>query len=202
MRLGIYGGAFDPVHLGHLILAEQCREQCQLDEVWFVPTRRPAHRPDSLTPGKERVEMLELATSGIREFRVSRIELDRDAVSRTVETLRDIQQQRPDDELFLLIGADSLRDFMTWLDPEAIADLATIVAVNRDATPAQQYLDGLPAAIQRKVRFVSMTPVGISASDIRLRIATGQGVRFLLPRAVEVYIHHHGLYGAKTSPKT
>ncbi len=194
MRLGIYGGAFDPVHLGHLLLAESCREQCRLDEVWFVPTRRPAHRPDSLTSGKERVEMLELAIAGVREFRVSRLELDRDVVSRTVETLREIHQQRPDDELFLLIGADSLRDFMTWKEPEAIAELATIAAVNRDTTAAQQYLSALPESVQRKVQFVSMTPIGISATDIRERAASGRSLRFQLPRAVEVYIEQHRLY--------
>lgn len=194
MRLGIYGGAFDPVHLGHLLLAESCREQCRLDEVWFVPTGRPAHRPDSLTPGKERVEMLELAIAGVREFRVSRLELDRDVVSRTVETLREIHQQRPDDELFLLIGADSLRDFMTWKEPEAIAELATIAAVNRDTAAAQQYLSALPEGIQRKVQLVSMTPIGISATDIRERAASGRSLRFQLPRAIEVYIEQHGLY--------
>ncbi len=194
MRLGIYGGAFDPVHLGHLLLAESCREQCRLDEVWFVPTRRPAHRPDSLTPGKERMEMLELAIAGVREFRVSRLELDRDVVSRTVETLHEIRQQRPADELFLLIGADSLRDFMTWKEPEAIAELATITAVNRDTTAAQQYLSALPESVQRKVQFVSMPPVGVSATDIRERAASGRSLRFQLPRAVEVYIEQHGLY--------
>lgn len=197
MRLGIYGGAFDPVHLGHLLLAESCREQCRLDEVWFVPTRRPAHRPDSLTPGKERVEMLELAIAGVREFRVSRLELDRDVVSRTVETLREIHQQRPNDELFLLIGADSLRDIMTWKEPEAIAELATITAVNRDTTAAQQYLSALPESVQRKVQFVSMPPVGVSATDIRERAASGRSLRFLLPRAVDIYIEQHGLYRQK-----
>jgi nicotinate-nucleotide adenylyltransferase len=123
MRLGIFGGAFDPIHNGHLLLADQCREQCALDEVWFVPTRTPPHKDASqLTPSRHRVEMLQLATAGMPEFVVSRIELDHDEVSWTVDTLRRLRDQRPGDELFLLIGGDSLREFPTWREPHAIAD--------------------------------------------------------------------------------
>lgn len=194
MRIGIFGGAFDPIHNGHLLLAEQSREQCGLDEVWLLPTRIPPHKQGSdLTPGRERVEMLELATAGIPQFRVSRIELDRDEVSWTVETLRGIRETNPEDELFLLIGADSLRDLPTWREPGTIAELATIVAVNRGGIDEVE-ASAVDASIRDRVRFVSMPGVAISATDIRQRVRAGRSIRFLVPRAVEQFIHERKLY--------
>lgn len=193
MRIGIFGGAFDPVHNGHLLLAEQCREQCELDEVWFVPTRIPPHKPDTLSQGQTRVEMLELATAGIPEFVAKRIELDRDDVSWTVDTLRGIRETNPDDELFLLIGADSLNDLRTWREPEAIADLATIVAVNRggiDETDAE----AVDASLRDRIRHVTMPGVALSATEIRDRVRAGRSTRFLLPRSVEQLIRERQLY--------
>lgn len=196
MKIGIFGGAFDPIHIGHLLLAEQSREQCALDEVWFVPTRTPPHKnADALTGGRERCEMLELATAGIPEFLVKRIELDREDVSWTVNTLRDIHKSNPDDELFLLIGSDSLADLPTWREPEAIATLATIVAVNRGEINGSRTA-GLPADIRNRVRLISMPGVAVSATDIRRRVASRQSIRFLVPRAVEQFILERGLYSA------
>lgn len=194
MRLGIYGGSFDPVHYGHLLLAEQCREQCQLDEIWFVPARQSPLKSLIPTPGKDRVEMLRFATSGQRAFAVSRVEVEREGVSWTVETLREIKRLRPEDKLFLLIGADSLRDFPSWREAEEIAALSTIVAVNRGDCAAESVLSGLSETIRRKVRFVTMPGIAISASDIRTRVADGRSIRFFVPRAVEEYIREHGLY--------
>lgn len=193
MRIGIFGGAFDPVHNGHLLLAEQCREQCELDEVWFVPTRVPPHKPDTLSPGKVRVEMLELATAGIPEFHVKRVELDRDDVSWTVDTLRGLHETNPEDELFLLIGADSLNDLRKWREPEAIADLATIVAVNRagiDETDSE----ALDIFFRDRIRHVTMPGVALSATEIRDRVRAGRSIRFLVPRAVEQFLRERQLY--------
>ncbi|MBI1309802.1 nicotinate-nucleotide adenylyltransferase [bacterium] len=195
MRIGIFGGAFDPVHFGHLLLAEQCREQCGLDQVWFVPTKIPPHKPEgSLTDDKHRVEMLKLAIAGIPEFQVSRIELDRAAISWTVDTLRNLRSGRPDDEFFLLIGADSLRDFSTWREPDAIARLATIVAVNRGPVLPAELTDGVSETVKRSLQVVDIPGVDYSATDIRERVAEDRSIRFLVPRAVEVYIQQHGLY--------
>src|SRR5262245_62009417 len=120
-RLGIFGGSFDPVHNGHLLLAECCREQCRLDEVWFLPAAAPPHKLGHvLAPAKARIEMLELAISGHEAFRVSPLEIERGGVSYTVETLRAIALQEPQAALFLLMGADSLRDLPTWREPEEI----------------------------------------------------------------------------------
>jgi nicotinate-nucleotide adenylyltransferase len=195
MRLGIFGGAFDPIHNGHLLLAEQCREQCQLDEVWFVPTKIPPHKKaESLSPDADRVEMLKLATVGRPEFVVSEIELDRDDVSWTVDTLRQLRDERPHDELFLLIGADSLGDFPTWRDPELIADLATVVAVNRGEASLEELTADLNPKLANKVRLVTMPGISISATDLRNRVSEGRSIRYLVPRAVEQYIAGRYLY--------
>lgn len=194
MRLGIYGGAFDPVHLGHLLLAEQAREQCQLDEVWFVPTRRPPHKDFELTEGWRRVEMLKFALAGHRQFLVKTLELDRSETSWTVDTLSQVQQQNPDASLFFLMGADSLHDLPTWREPERIARMVTIVAVNRGTQPCEEYLQGLAPSIVPRVRFVTMPGVALSATSIRERVKHRQSIRFMVPRAVEEYILQHGLY--------
>ena len=174
MRLGLYGGTFDPVHFGHLLLAESCREQLELDEVWLIPTGDPPHKPGvRISPAKARREMLELALAGLAQFQVSRIEVDRPGPHYTVDTLRLIREQRPDDELFLLIGADSLHELHTWRDPAQIAKLAQIVAVNRGDDPGLPDAGTAPFLISDGVS-VSVTPVrmpgiAISATDLRSR---------------------------------
>jgi nicotinate-nucleotide adenylyltransferase len=195
MRLGIFGGAFDPIHNGHLLLAEQCREQCQLDEVWFVPTKIPPHKKaGSLSPDADRVEMLKLAIAGRPEFVVSEIELNREEVSWTVDTLRQIRNERPDDELFLLIGADSLQDFPTWKEPEVIAELASIVAVNRGESSLDEPAADLDPSLANRVRMVTMPGVSISATDLRRRVSEGKSIRYLVPRSVEEFIAAQSLF--------
>lgn len=195
MRLGIFGGAFDPIHNGHLLLAEQSREQCQLDEVWFVPTKIPPHKEaDSLAPDADRVEMLKLATAGRPEFVVSEIELNRAEVSWTVDTLRQLRDERPDDELFFLIGADSLRDFPTWKEPEAIAELASVIAVNRGEASLDELTSGLTPELSASVRLVTMPGISISATDLRSRVSARKSIRYLVPRAVEEFILAQKLY--------
>lgn len=198
MRIGIFGGTFDPVHLGHLVLAEQCREQCRLDEVWFVPAGIPPHKTDAeISPGKQRVEMLEFAIAGHDRFRIQRLELDRPGPSFTVETLQTFHDERPERELFLLLGADSVRDLPTWREPRRILQLATIVAVNRGDRPAFDAavtgrLLGEEAA--KRIATVQMPGLDISSSDLRRRVREGRSIRFLVPRAVEIYIAQQKLY--------
>ena len=197
MRLGIYGGTFDPVHYGHLLLAEQCRESCRLDEVWFLPAAVPPHKQGvSITAGKDRVAMLELAVAGLPQFKVSTIELDRSGPSYTVDTLADLRSSRPDDELFLLIGADSLDDFPTWREPLRIVELATVVAVNRGrgGVDIQRARSALGDEAAARIQQVTMPGIDISATDLRQRAATGRSLRFQTPRAVERYILEHRLY--------
>ena len=194
MRIGIYGGTFDPVHLAHLVLAEQCREQSGLDEVWFLPAARPPHKVGvTISDARHRVAMLEFAISGHPQFRVNPLELERSGPSYTVETLRELTRREPDVEWSLLMGGDSLRDFPTWREPDEIVALARIVAVNRGT-------EDLPGCAEFRARFgerldvVQMPGLEISASDIRARVAAGRSIRFLVPRAVEVYIQQQQLY--------
>lgn len=196
MRIGVFGGTFDPPHHGHLVLAEQCREQCQLDEVWFVPAAIPPHKQDMLiSPAKARCDMIEFAIAGNSQFKLSRVELDRPGLSYTVATLEQLQAEVSTRELFLLVGADSIRDLPAWRQPDRIQELATIVAVNRGRTaPTEEQRQALHPTVADRIRFVDMPGVEISATDIRQRVAEGRSIRYLVPRAVESYILQHRLY--------
>ena len=132
MRLGIFGGSFDPIHYGHLLLAECCREQAGLDQVLFVPALIPPHKQQQQrAAAAQRVEMLKLAVGGQTEFVISTKEIERGGVSYTVETLAELRRDQPDDELFLLLGADSLADLPTWREPARICELAVPLVVRR-----------------------------------------------------------------------
>ncbi len=198
MRLGLFGGTFDPIHFGHLLLAERCREECRLDQVWFIPAGNPPHKQTTaLSAGTARAEMVELAIAGHPQFSVNRMELGRTDRTFTVQTLRELQAAEPARELFFLLGADSLVDLPNWREPAAIAELATIVAVNRGDRPLPD-LDGLRRqlgeAVAARVVFVEMPVIDLSATDIRRRVGEGKSIRFMTPRACEIYIEQHGLY--------
>jgi len=198
MKLGIFGGTFDPIHYGHLILAETAREACRLEEVRFLPAFSPPHKQNQkVTTGKQRVEMLEFATAGFPEFVVDQRELKREGTSYTVDTLTEMTGQFPEAELHFLMGADSLIDLPNWREPQRIAELAKIVAVNRDNRSSEdlrKIVSNLPASIQRSVIILEMPNIGIAASDLRLRISENWSIRFLTPRPVERYILEHRLY--------
>ncbi len=196
MRLGIYGGSFDPIHFGHLLLAERCRETLALDEVWFIPAAVSPHKQNrEVTPGRVRADMVEFATAGFPEFKVSRIEINRPGPSFTVQTLEQIQQADPSRELFLLMGADAVADLSTWRDPERILELSQIVAVNRGQVPPDlSSLEPLLMKTGRCIQSVEMPAVPYSASEIRDRVSRGQSIRFLTPRPVEMLIQQKRLY--------
>jgi nicotinate-nucleotide adenylyltransferase len=200
MRLGIYGGSFDPVHLGHLLLAECCREQLRLDEVWLIPAAVPPHKQArQRASGKARLEMLELALAGSEHLRPSPMEIDRGGVSYTVETLAAIREQQPAAALFLLLGADALCDLPTWRDPARICELAVPAVVRRGGGPEPDF--SLLAPLISPARLgeiraaqVNMPLMELSSTDLRRRTALGQSLRYRTPRAVEKYIETHGLY--------
>jgi nicotinate-nucleotide adenylyltransferase len=198
MRVGIFGGTFDPIHCGHLLLAEQCREQCQLDEVWFVPAALPPHKlTASITSAKARCEMIEFAIAGNPAFRLSTIELDRTGPSFTVTTLEQLRSHQTSHELFLLIGADSLKDLPHWREPSRILELATVVAVNRGDRPLpnrKELRDVVGPAVDQRIITVNMPGIDISSTDIRGRVQSRRSIRYLVPRAVEMYIQDHGLF--------
>jgi nicotinate-nucleotide adenylyltransferase len=200
MRIGIYGGTFDPVHLGHLLLAESCREQVRLDSVWFLPAATPPHKQDrELTPAKDRIEMLELAVGGYLAFSICRYETDRGGVNYTAETLAQLHQQEPAAEFFFLLGADMLRDLPRWRNPELLCELALPIAVRRPGEPPPDFdlLQGIASAERiaaMRQCAVEMPAIGLSGSDIRRRVAAEKSIRYQTPRAVEKYIETHGLY--------
>jgi nicotinate-nucleotide adenylyltransferase len=200
MRLGLFGGSFDPVHYGHLLLAECCREQCHLDAVWFVPAAVPPHKQDrTLSSAADRIEMLKLAIGGHDVFDVYTGEVDRGGVSYTVETLEQLHEESPDTELLFLMGADSLADLPTWREPQRICALAIPVVVRRTGSPEPddsilaRFMSPERLAIARQHR-VEMPVIDLSATEIRRRVSAAQSIRYRTPRAVEKYIETAGLY--------
>lgn len=212
MKLGIFGGSFDPVHYGHLLLAESCREQLNLDKVFFVPAGIPPHKRETrLTPAVHRLAMLELAIAGEADFEICRYEIDRSEISYTVDTLRWFRSEFPEAELYLLVGADMLNDLPNWREAAEICRLALPVGVHRGGAvpPAPERLLPLLSADrleQFKKTRVDMPLIALSASEIRRRVQQGRSIRFRVPKAVEQYILHQGLYrnsspeGAAVSP--
>jgi nicotinate-nucleotide adenylyltransferase len=202
MRLGLYGGSFDPIHYGHLLLAECARELLQLDEVWLMPASVPPHKQDrELAPAKHRLAMLELALAGHEQIKSSRLEIDRGGVSYTVDTLAAIRQQQPDAELFLLMGADSLHDLPTWREPARICELATPAIVRRGGSPVPDFSVLRPIVAAKRLEIireaqVQMPLIELSSTDLRRRAAAGMSLRFRTPRAVEKYIETQGLYSS------
>jgi nicotinate-nucleotide adenylyltransferase len=196
MRLGIFGGSFDPVHNGHLALARACQQQVGLDEVWFMPTAvQPlkAHGPHA--GDSDRVEMLRLAMADEPAWRVCTLEVERGGRSYTVDTMRRLHEELPEAELFFLIGADALRDVAQWKEPREIFRLATPLIVHRpgEAQPDVAALGALcTRATQRRI--VNMPLVDVSSTEIRRRIAAGESIASLTPRAVIDYIAQHRLY--------
>jgi nicotinate-nucleotide adenylyltransferase len=200
MRLGLLGGSFDPVHYGHLLLAECCREQCRLDEVRLLPAAVPPHKQDrQLTPAEARIEMLELAVAGHPAFAVSRYETDCGGVSYTVDTLAHFRELEPNAELFFLLGADMLQDLPNWRQAARVCELATPVVVGRPGSgPVDFECLGKVATADQIDRIrrhqVQMPEIGLSSTEIRRRVAAGKSIRYQTPRAVEKYIETHGLY--------
>ena len=201
MRLGIFGGTFDPVHFGHLALAEECLAVASLDEVWLVPAASPPHKGGKkLSRFDQRKEMLELAIAGNEKFKVEPMEADRPGPSFTIDTLEEIQKRKPNDELFLIIGGDSALEFSTWKDPAKIACLATIIVRIRPGVimpTEQEFISqlGKELGVHPKVIFVSGPPyLDISSSLLKERVSNNKSIRYLLPRAVEVYIQQKKLY--------
>jgi nicotinate-nucleotide adenylyltransferase len=195
-RLGLFGGTFDPIHVAHLVLAEQAREQLKLDRVLFMPSAQPPHKLDrEISPAKLRLEMVELAVAGFPEFEVSYLEVNREGPSYTVDTLKAVKTKHPDAELFLLLGGDMLADFPNWRSPDEILSLATLGVMQRDGSPTEP-----PLMLAGKVQTVNAPLLDISGTDLRRRVKEGRSIRFFVPAAVEAFIRSHGLYGSAKEP--
>jgi nicotinate-nucleotide adenylyltransferase len=190
-RVGIFGGTFDPVHQGHLIMAAEALERLRLDELLFVPARRPSHkRSRGLAPIEHRIAMLRLAIRGEPRFRVSRLEADGDRVNFTAHTL-EVLTHIERAEYFFVMGQDSLEEFKGWHEPDRILALARLAVVPR----GEGDLPLLPAVVRRRAVFLRPPRIGISSTEIRRRLKRGMSARYWIPDSVLAYVIRHGLYG-------
>jgi nicotinate-nucleotide adenylyltransferase len=201
MRIGIFGGTFDPVHMGHLILAEQCRTQAQLDEVWFMPNYFPPHKADKgITRFEQRCEMLELAIAGHGSFHVNRIESELDPPSYTARTLGELHARHPGNEFFLLLGSDCLPDLPGWYQPHQVIERAGLVVVPRPGVmlwTAERLAVALKVAVSAvRLQFVACPMIEIASRELRRALADGMSIRYMVPRSVEEYIRDRKLYTA------
>ncbi|MBN1395042.1 MAG: nicotinate-nucleotide adenylyltransferase [Pirellulales bacterium] len=200
MRLGILGGTFDPIHNGHLLLAECCREQCRLDEVWFLPSAVAPHKRDRRpTDAEHRLAMLELATAGNPAFSICRREIDRGGVNYSVDTLAYLRAEDPTRELFFLMGADMLFDLPQWRDASRVCELAVPVAVSRPGVVPVDFDHLREVAGPERIELIrrhraEMPQIDISAGELRRLVSLGRSIRYRVPPAVERYIETHGLY--------
>ncbi|KAF2415017.1 nicotinic acid mononucleotide adenylyltransferase [Microbacterium sp. B35-04] len=190
-RVGVMGGTFDPVHHGHLVAASEVAQWFDLDEVIFVPTGEPWQKTE-VSPSEHRYLMTVIATASNPRFTVSRVDIDRDGPTYTIDTLRDLKAQRPDAELFFITGADAIAQILSWRDHDELWDLAHFVAVSRPGHVLNT--DGLPSD---DVSQLEVPALAISSTDCRDRVQRGHPVWYLVPDGVVQYIAKHHLYRSK-----
>ena len=196
MNIGILGGTFDPVHVAHLVLAEQACDQLSLDQVIFMPAGEPwrkSHR--TITPAKHRLAMLRLAIEGNDAFAISDAELRREGPTYTADTLESLAGERLDDAFWFILGADALADLPNWREPERIVKHAVLAVAPRDVREVDAAELDIPALAGR-LQLFDCPRLAISSTHIRERAAAGQSIRYLVPDEVARYISEHALYQA------
>lgn len=196
MNIGILGGTFDPVHVAHLVLAEQARDQLSLDQVIFIPAGEPwrkSHR--TITAAKHRLAMLRLAIEGNDAFAISDAELRREGPTYTADTLEALAGERLDDAFWFILGADSLADLPNWREPERIVKHAVLAVAPRDVREVDAAELNI-TALAGRLQLFECPRLAISSTDIRERVAAGRSIRYLVPDGVERYILEHVLYQA------
>ena len=189
LRLGVMGGTFDPIHHGHLVAASEVASAFKLDQVIFVPTGEPWQKP-LVTNSEDRYLMTVIATASNPRFNVSRVDIDRDGPTYTVDTLRDIQATYPDAELFFITGADAITQILAWKDVDQLWSAAKFIAVTRPGH-AMQIPSGAPAGA---IEVLEIPALSISSTDVRQRAANSEPVWYLVPDGVVQYINKHQLY--------
>lgn len=204
--LVIFGGTFNPIHLGHLIVAEEVRRRMSADaKILFMPAAQPPHKPPVTVPASHRCAMVQLAIADNPGFERSDLEIARGGTSWTVDTIRDLQAREPGKKIYLLVGADSVPDLPKWRQADTLLRLCQIVVAARPGWDASA-IEGLRgrfdgASVDALHRHAFATPrVEISSTEIRRRLAAGESVRYWLPESVENYIKANGLYGVAQTP--
>ncbi len=201
-RIGIFGGTFDPIHIGHLILADEARYQLQLDCVYLAPAGNPPHKQDRhVTPIQQRLYMAELAAADVDYLKVSSIDAERPGPHYTVDMVRLLDQQVAEDaEIFFLMGLDSLRDLPAWYHAKWLVENCTLVALSRYAVELDwPRLEAALPGLRERVIILDMPELEIASHTIQARIRSGQPIRHQVPRVVEAYIYKHGLYRGEGS---
>ncbi|NLY55429.1 MAG: nicotinate-nucleotide adenylyltransferase [Firmicutes bacterium] len=197
-RLGIMGGTFDPIHYGHLMTAEEARDQYRLDKVLFVPSGHPPHKPESsVTESKHRYLMTVLATLTNPAFEVSRVDIDREGITYTIDTVTDLKALFPHDQLFFITGADAILEIITWKDAHRLLGLCDFIAATRPGYSIEALetkLGALYTSYRDCFHFVEVPALAISSTDIRQRVRAGRPIRYLVPETVDHYIRKNRLY--------
>jgi nicotinate-nucleotide adenylyltransferase len=196
-QIGILGGTFDPIHFGHLIIAEAAMDQLGLDRIEFLPANDPPHKPEgSVSPARHRAAMVQTAIDPVDYFQLNCIEMERAGPSYTVDSLEQLVRERPQDSFWFIIGGDSLRDLPSWRSPERILELASLAVIDR---PGAIYdlagLEGLIPGLRQRFALVEAPLIDISATLLRRRFAAGGSIRFQTPDSVIAYMTANGLYG-------
>ena len=204
MRRGFLGGAFNPPHMGHLVLAQEALVHLELDSVTLMPMGSAPHREIADDPGAEvRFELCEATARADERLEASRLEVDREGPSYTVDTLEALKKDHPKDDLVWILGGDQAARLRSWHEPEKVLDLATIAAADRGAwRRAEIFVEAANLRNSERLVFFEMIPVGLSSTYIRRRIARGRPIRYLVPDPVAVLIESRGLYGETAAVPT
>jgi nicotinate-nucleotide adenylyltransferase len=213
MRIGLFGGTFDPIHWGHLRSAEEVSETFNLDRILFIPASIPPHkRGQTATPARDRLQMVRLAAAKNARFRVSTVEISRPGVSYSIDTIRHFAERKgKEDSLFFIIGLDAFREIGSWKNFSEIFPLCDFIVTSRPGSKDSDPLRGTGIAVKKlfcydrnrrnykhwsgtRIFFINLTDIAISASGIRERVKEGKSIRYLVPLGVETYIKKRGLY--------
>lgn len=187
-KIGVFGGAFDPLHIGHLIIAERSIEEFKLQKIIFIPTNIPPHKPPPLASALDRLELVKIAVQDKPYFEVSDMEIKRKGVSYWINTLRELKKGYPKDEIFTLIGMDEAIYFMNWKEPEEILKLSRFIIITRPESRGE-----VTSPLHEKADFIELN-LDISSTEIREHIRNGKSIKHLVPEEVEVYIKRKKLY--------
>ena len=189
MRLGLFGGRFDPVHAGHLMVAQRALEILRLDELWFIPAKTPPHK-QAAAAAEKRYEMLLLATNTHPRFFVSRLEIERTGASYTFDTVAEVRAQRPSDALFFITGADAYAEIASWHRARELVSSVSVVALSRP----KYTLEDVEPFFKERVRLLDTPLWEVSSTEIRRRLTQEESVRYLVPEPVESYLAKNPLY--------
>jgi nicotinate-nucleotide adenylyltransferase len=196
MRIGVFGGTFDPIHVGHLVSAEEVRVELGLERVVFVPARLPPHKLDHVVSLVEhRLAMVELAIASNPHFAVSKVDIDRSGPSYTVDTIELLRDEWGGGEIYFIMGSDSLLDILTWHNPQRLIRLCRFAVVSRPGYQVDlDELDDLLPGVASRVQMLNAPELAISSTDIQRRVREGLSIKYQVPEAVEDYIYQYKLY--------